>query len=279
MSDYEKRSGQIDPFVLSQYLIKKKWQRYSTRRTDITVFQYIEDGKFEQVIIPNVRTLSDYPLAVYQAVTTIASVEGRSIGQVLETLLNPYADIVKIGIHEAGAEPGTISFDGGAKLYENARRLVEASARDVLRSTDCHAGSPDELVQSFLSRCRFGKTGSEGYMLPLVCPFIIPDSEPATIFERPGEYAESLTRKVTRHLMEGVFAIKTAIDTGARPDIPLGSDFCEALAGICDQPSGSQVSFHVQWSFAVSENITLYERFELSSSHAASIEAMSKNSD
>ena len=116
-------------------------------------------------------------------------------------------------------------------------------------------------------------------MLPLVCPFIIPDSEPATIFERPGEYAESLTRKVTRHLMEGVFAIKTAIDTGARPDIPLGSDFCEALAGICDQPSGSQVSFHVQWSFAVSENITLYERFELSSSHAASIEAMSKNSD
>lgn len=277
--NYEELSGRINPFVIKRYLKAKGWIPFKTNRDDISIFQYIKDGQFEQVTIPNDRTLFDYSMALYQAVKAVADVEGKPIEQMLLTLLNPHSDIIKIRIDNPGIEPGNIPFDAAVDLYENARKLIAASARDVLHPRNYHAGRPDDSIQKFVSKCRFGQTEIGSYVVPLVCPFMDVDIgayEQLTIFDKADECAESLTRKVTRHLIEGICSIKTAIDTESELNIPVSANFCDAVVGICGQCAGALVDFHVQWSPVVRKNIPAYSIVRLNSDYIAPIEAISK---
>ena len=90
----EKLSGKISPFVIKRHLEENGWKPFETKRDDISVYQYFEDNRFEQVTIPNDRELFDFSLAMYHAVRTIAYVEGKPIEQILQTLLNPSCDIL-----------------------------------------------------------------------------------------------------------------------------------------------------------------------------------------
>ena len=277
--NYEELSGRINPFVIKRYLKGNGWVPFKTKRNDISIFQYIKDGQFEQVTIPNERALFDYSMALYQAVRIVADVEGRPIEQMLLTLLNPHSDIVKIRIDDPGIEPGNIPFDAAVDLYENARKLIAASARDVLHPRNYHAGRPDDSVQKFVSQCRFGQTEVGSYVVPLVCPFMDVDSgsyEQLTIFDKADECAESLTRKVTRHLIEGIHSIKAAIDSESELEIPVSANFCDAVIGICGQRAEALVDFHAQWSPAVRKNIPSFSSVRLNSDYIAPIKAISK---
>ena len=58
--NYEELAGQINPFVMKRYLKGNGWVLFKTKRDDISVFQYINDGQFEQVTIPNDQTMFDH---------------------------------------------------------------------------------------------------------------------------------------------------------------------------------------------------------------------------
>ena len=130
--NYKELSGRINPIVFKRYLKETGWKPAPTQRDDISVFKYNKDGLFEQVTIPNVRTLTDYSLSLYLAVRDVANLEGKPIEQVLLTLLNPCSDIIKIRIENPAIEPGNIPFDAAVELYDSARKLITASARDVV---------------------------------------------------------------------------------------------------------------------------------------------------
>lgn len=277
--NYEELSGQINPFVIKRYLKGNGWLPFIVKRDDISVFQHIKDNRLEQVTIPNDRTLFDYSMALYQAVRTIADVEGRPIEQMLLMLLNPHSDIVKIRIDDPSIEPGNIPFDYAVELYENARKLIAASARDVLHPKKYHAGRPEDSIQRFVSQCRFGQTEVGSYIVPLVCPFMDIDSglyEQITIFDKADECAESLTRKVTRHLIEGINSIKTAVDTESEMETSVSANFCDALVGICGQRAEALVDFNIQWSPAVRENVPSTSSARLNGDYIAPIRAISK---
>lgn len=277
--NYEELAGQINPFVMKRYLKGNGWVLFKTKRDDISVFQYINDGQFEQVTIPNDRTLFDYSMALYQAVRVMADIERKPIEQMLLTLLNPHSDIIKIRIADPNVEPGNIPFDAAVDFYENARKLIAASARDVLHPRKYHAGRPDDSVQKFVSQCRFGQTEVGSYVVPLVCPFMEMDTgvyEQLSIFDKEDECAESLTRKVTRHLMEGIHSIKAAVDTESEPEISVSANFCDAVIGVCGQRVEAIVDFHAEWSPAVKKNIPAFSSVRLNSDYIAPIKAISK---
>lgn len=92
--NYEELAGRIDPNVIKRHLKENGWSPFKTKRNDISVFQYVTDTRFEQVTIPNDRTLFDYSFAMYQAVMAIADIEGKPIEQTLLTLLDPHIDAI-----------------------------------------------------------------------------------------------------------------------------------------------------------------------------------------
>lgn len=277
--NYEEMAAGVNPLAFKRYLKETGWTAFQTKREDIAIYQYMRDTVFEQVTIPLDRRLCDYAHAMYTAVKGVASIENRSSEQMLLILLNPYADIIKIRIADPDVEAGNILVDRAVNLYDNARKLVVASALDILHPKPFHAGRIDDIVQKFVDQCRFGQTEIGSYVISLVCPF--GDCEGSewrqlSIFSPKEECSNSLTRKVTSHLMRGVYAIKTAVDEETDLTEGISANFCDALANIGSQNGRSILEFGAQWSPSVSSNIPQYCKVSLTGDYVAPILELSK---
>ena len=127
-------------------------------------------------------------------------------------------------------------------MYENAKRLLAATALDILHPKKYHQGRMDDCVQKFLSNCRFGQTEVGSYVVSVVCPFAELDEnedyKQLSIFSDEERCANSLTRKVTSRVMENISFIKNHIDNGEleklvlqNEDRMISANFYEALRG------------------------------------------------
>lgn len=95
--DFKKLTEKINPISFVKYLKDTGWMQFPTKKTYVKIFQISKsDSDFFQVTIPMNRDLLDYQDAMYQAIETVAFVEGQSMEQLLLFLLNPNTDILKI---------------------------------------------------------------------------------------------------------------------------------------------------------------------------------------
>ena len=150
--NYMDLAEKISPFAFVKYLRDTGWQLF-------------------QVTIPVEKNLSDYKQAMYKAVETVSEVEDKSVEQVLLYLLNPNTDILKIRLERKEIEAGNILLDDAIRIYENTKKLLAATALDILHPRKYHQGRIDESILKFLSSCRFGQTEIGSYVVSVVCPF------------------------------------------------------------------------------------------------------------
>lgn len=263
-------AGKISSLAFAKYLKETGWTQYKTKREEIRIFQLNVNNELQQITIPMQKELRDYNQAMYDAVTVLASVEKKSIEQVMLYLLNPNTDIIKIRLAKEGMESGNILFDDAIKLYDNAKKLLAATAQDIINPKKYHTGRPEEVVQKFLSGCRFGQTEIGSYIVSVVCPFAelsqLEGYQQLSIFSDEETCANSLTRKVTYKLMENIYTIKSRIDSGENnslfseaEEMKISANFYEALNGLNLDANNVKVEFKADWSPVVKDN-----RFEIS---------------
>lgn len=253
----------INPLALSRYLAQTGWTLFPFKRTDVQIYQYTREKSFWQAMVPLDRTLHDYKQTMLQTVNTVAEVENKPIEQVMLFLLNPNTDIIKIRLENKELEAGNILFDDAIQLYDNAKKLLAATALDIINPKKIHYGRIDDSVQSFLNQCRFGQTEIGSYIVSIVCPFgeISEDDgyKQLSIFSEEDACAYSLTRKVTNKLMDNLVYIKRQIDMGkldtlAKDDNGISSNFYEALNGLNFKSDHTLVDFRTEWSPNVTNN-------------------------
>ena len=200
----------------------------------------------------------------------------KSVEQLMLYLLNPNTDILKIRLDKKEVESGNIMFDDAIQLFDNAKKLIAATALDVINPKKIHYGRIDEPVQKFLSQCRFGQTEIGSYVVSVVCPFAeLSETEgyrQLSIFSDEEQCANSLTRKVTNRLMTNVATIKQEIDDGnleslANYDSPISSNFYEALSGLSMDTEDTTVEFMAEWSPTVQSNRCQYNRISVTNDY------------
>ena len=249
----------ISPLVFAKYLKDIGWAQFQSKRPYIKIFQYEKNNNFFQVIIPTEKKLSDYKEAMYKAVVTVGEAENKSVEQVMLYLLNPNTDILKIRLGKKEVEAGNILFDDAIRVYENAKRLLAATALDILHPKKYHQGRIDDCVLKFLSNCRFGQTEIGSYVVSVVCPFAELDEneeyKQLSIFSDEEQCANSLTRQVTSRVMENISFIKNQIDNGQLDKLLLqdndkiiSANFYEALGGLNLDSEEADVEFIAEWS-------------------------------
>lgn len=249
----------ISPLAFAKYLKDTGWEQFKSKRAYIKIFQYEKNDDFFQVIVPTEKKLSDYKEAMYKAVETVAVAENKSVEQVMLYLLNPNTDILKIRLEKSTVEAGNILVDDAIRMYENAKKLLAATALDILHPKKYHQGRMDECVLKFLSNCRFGQTEIGSYVVSVVCPFAELDEnedyKQLSIFSDGEQCANSLTRQVTSRVMENISFIKNQIDTGELDKLILqdndkiiSANFYEALGGLNLDSDGADVEFIAEWS-------------------------------
>lgn len=283
----------INPHAVVKYLKDTGWIPYKTKKEYVKIFQRItEKEEFYQVIIPIDKTLADYKKAMFDAIEQIALLEGQSTEQLMLYLLNPNTDILKIRLQKNDIEAGSILFDDAIHLFENAKKLIAATAQDVLHPKRFHQGRQEEAVSQFINNCKFGQTEIGSYVISVVCPFAeLDDSEEyrqLSIFSDEEQCANSLTRKVTNRIMRNVSTIKANIDNGEidkliseDEDTMISANFYEALTGMNISDQDTAVEFIAQWSPVVKSNRCEQDRVVLTNDYyqpiATTIEKLREN--
>lgn len=258
--DFNELTEKINPLAFSKYLIETGWKKIDSKRSYVSIFKYVlhQDQDFVQVTLPMDKGLGDYKWAMYKAIETVAELEKKSVEQVFLYLLNPRTDILKIRLNKPEIEVGNISLDDAINMYNNAKRLLGATAQDIVKPNKYHRGRVDDSVQEFLSNCRFGQTEIGSYVVSVICPFAELDSrgeyEQLSIFSDEERCADSLTRKVTNRVMKNIATIKEGIDSGnikrlvEMQDGLISANFYEALNGLNLEADLTNVEFNMIWS-------------------------------
>ncbi len=252
----------INPLAFAKYLKDTGWVHFQTKKKYIKVFQIEKDAEFYQVTIPMNKILRDYQEAMYKAIWTVAQVESKPIEQVILYLLNPNTDILKIRLDKKNIETGSILFDDAIRMYENAKKLLAATALDILHPKKCHKGRIDDVISLFLSNCRYGQTEIGSYIVSVVCPFAeLDDSNEfrqLSIFSEEEECEKSLTRQVTSRFMNNISTIKKQIDDGEMSRLlslegenTISVNFYESLLGLNLSSEDTSIEFWAEWSPAV----------------------------
>jgi hypothetical protein len=268
-------ADKINPLAFVKYLKDTGWIEFPTKKSYINIFQIRteDDGDF-QVKIPLDQTLLDYKEAMLQAVEIVAAREHQTMEQLLLYLLNPNTDIIKVRLERDDVEAGTILFDDAIRIYENAKKLITATAQDVLHPKYYHQGRMEEVISKFIGSCKFGQTELGSYIVSIVCPFAELDDSAGyrqlSIFSEEEECARSLTRQVTNRIMSNIYAIKNHIDEGDYSKLisedqnsMISANFYEALSGLNLEVEGSHVEFIARWAPAVKTNRSLASRVML----------------
>lgn len=249
----------ISPLAFAKYLKDTGWEVFQSKKTYIKIFQYEKGHDFFQVIIPMEKRLHDYREAMLKAVETVAKAENRSVEQVLLYLLNPNTDILKIRLDKKDVEAGNILMDDAIRIYDHAKKLLAATALDILHPKKYHQGRMDDCVLKFLAGCRFGQTEIGSYVVSVVCPFAELDEnedyKQLSIFSDEEQCANSLTRQVTNRVMKNIAYIKEQIDNGEMNKLIIqdesqiiSANFYEALGGLNLDSSEADVEFIAEWS-------------------------------
>ena len=266
----------INPLAFARYLKDTGWLLFPTKKEYVKVFQIkTAGGESFQVNLPMDKNLSDFKSAMYQAVETVAFVENQSTEQLMLYLLNPNTDILKIRLDRKDIEVGNILFDDAIRIYENAKKLIAATAQDILHPRRFHQGRMDDSISKFVNNCKFGQTEIGSYIVSVVCPFAELDEtegyQQLSIFSSEEQCAGSLTRQVTNKIMTNISSIRTHIDNGELDKLTsedeatmISANFYEALTGLNLDVEGADVEFIAQWSPVVKKNRSIYDRISLS---------------
>lgn len=253
----------ISNIDVPKYLTDCGWQRIVTKNKVFKIFQFHSEEKLFQVKIPLEKDFVDYSQLMFDVAEKVALVENKTIEQVILELINPMSDIVRVRINNDSVKNGSIYFEDAISLYENTRKLITATALDLMKKEIYHSGRPIDNVQKFIQKCRFGQTEIGSYITNVVCPFVDEEqNEQLSIFTPEDISAHSLTRRVTNKLLQAVELVKSTIDADkdlekivkTDSDEHISINFLEALQSLNIDKENSEFDLGIKWAPTIKQN-------------------------
>ena len=251
--------NEIDPYQLAAYLENKGWHLLKTKKNYVRIFQHFINGRLDkQVNIPLDKELGDYSESLRDSLYTVAGVEKISYEDLLNSLLYYTSDTIKIRLNRPSVSPGSIMMQDAISIFNNLKKLLEATAMDISCPRGIHRGRTTNLVQGFIDNCRFGQTEIGSYIVTVICPLSkddISDGNQANILTDEELYNSSMARQVTDRMMHNINMLKDNldnvidVDSNMRMlDYPISSNFVDALSGLSLKNEDAELEFIVNWA-------------------------------
>jgi hypothetical protein len=244
-TDFEQLAGSINYLAVNKYLRDLGWTELPTKRENIKVYQLDNEDGFFQVDLPESREFRDYNQAMHRVIQNISNSLGKSVEQIILELLNPLSDILKFRISGENAEFGSLLIEDGLSLFDYSKKLIAATAKDIVQPRLTHMGRPDTQTADFMKNCRLGQTEIGSYIISVVCPMATIDKNglrQLTLFDEISLSSQSFTRKVVNKLLSSVQIVKESVIKGGleelilknvdRQEDVISTDFLDALIKI-----------------------------------------------
>ncbi|WP_147040203.1 hypothetical protein [Skermanella aerolata] len=181
----------------------------------------------------------------------LSKAEDRDASAVLFDLTLAPFDVIRVRSKDAD-DYGSIRFDAGLQLHEEAKRLVVSAALAEASEVPRRAwkGRRPDSVSQYLERIRLGQTENASFSLTVLSPYSFDPAEQASLFQD-----NAFGRRVTLKFGAALAAIQDALaESVADPlpafesivDVGVSADMCQALAKLADSDAGVDVS--ISWS-------------------------------
>lgn len=252
---------QINPLEVASYLINTGWEAIKSRRPHINLFTIEREGETYEITLPLNRNFKDYSYAINNVAERIAEVEHLQLAEVVNRLITPAADVVKFRRSDIYTQNGTIPFNDGIRLFENAKKALYVVVCDLLEPKLYHKRLSLKAADAFIERCSFGQTERGSYVATIVCPFSQADkpdiANQLSLFNEIPDYSNSFTRQVTSKLMKSLSQVHTAIETKqlssiqniVNPADVISGNLLEALLELNGSDNNSaEIEISTQWA-------------------------------
>ena len=246
----------------SKLLLSSGWKKIPFRKDYIALYKKESEDQFFQIALPQTRSFRDYENVVLAAIDEYAKSEGIPQKEALLTVQYPNSDILNLRINDDQIQAGSITMDAAVRIYDNAKKLLTATAMDIIDPKKTHNGRQPQAVSSFISNCRFGQTEIGSYIIPVVCPLqsldeSTEDAQQLSLLSDEETLSYSFTRQVTSRLMDNLGVINDCVrnegNLEAIIDRPsekiISSNFIEALEELNEMKNPEDyLDFHISWA-------------------------------
>lgn len=252
------RASQISYRAMERYLSATGWKRFFAREGEMAIYRREARG-LDEVTVPEDTRFTDFADRMADAVVAIAEFEGRSPADVLQALLAPAADVIKVRVEETATADGTIGFKEGVRLFSGSKLALLATAHETVEPRSFYLRMGIREAEDFLDGCRIGQTEFGSYVVNIICPLTVPvndDDDQMGLFDPSEVAAGAFSRRVVTRFLQSVSYVVDTIERDRvghlmRPqaaDPIVSGNFLE---GLCEmQPAGENSLLHVSAEWA-----------------------------
>jgi hypothetical protein len=249
---YEARSiAALSPTHVAGYLRSRGWKDEGRFGPYGQLYTIEQGGRTETVVLPRLATIGDFPQRMTEVLGALSKAEDRDASAVLFDLTLAPFDVIRVRSKDAD-DYGSIRFDAGLQLHEEAKRLVVSAALAEASEVPRRAwkGRRPDSVSQYLERIRLGQTENASFSLTVLSPYSFDPAEQTSLFED-----NAFGRRVTLKFGAALAAIQGALAESVADPLPafesivgvgVSADMCQALAKLADSDAGVDVS--ISWS-------------------------------
>ena len=239
----------VTPRAVRVYAEGLGWQRVEGINGKIAVYKD-PVSPLRQLIVPLDERFDDYGERTAEAIHRLAEFEERPVGEILDHLLLPPADLLLFREVSADAEAGNLPLDHAVRMIDGIRKVLLSEAHSVLVPRPYHPRMSRSEAEDFVARCRLGQTDRGSFVLTVACPLDLK----ADWFDPHGE---PFSRRVTSLLMQTLEELSQAADTKQIDELVdtsrhrgISANLCEALLLIRPDGERARVQVSTSWSRA-----------------------------
>ena len=211
----------VSPSALSAYARAAGWSRQEPYRVHSDV--YLGEDRPE-IIVPRTERLGDYASVVATLIDTFASVADQDELTVYRSLVTADRDVVRVRAGESAASGVTLN--AAVDLIGGVRDMLFWAACSLREPRPVYREDGNREAVDLLSRLRLGQTDQAGGVVTVLTP-VVPAPLPGLVTDADDRNA-SVERRMTRHLVEAVTAVREVAERAAAGDA--GTLLGEAVA-------------------------------------------------
>ena len=172
----------ISPVQVEQYLATRNWVKKRLLPNDVSIWDStneIGQQRF-RIWLPETTDFADYSEAMAKVVRVLAQAENRSQIQILDDFeTEGIGDVIRLSSYDVlNRHSGTLQYDDGAQLIQQAREMTVAAALSARASSISnrsehtavfYSGRPRQ-IQTLERSLRLGQTEHGSYTIKLIVP-------------------------------------------------------------------------------------------------------------
>jgi len=276
-------SNKVNFLALQSYLRITGWQRQTSNDDSVSIYRLTFKHETFEIVIPLNRDFPDYDRGILDAVRTLSFIENKEVEQTLSDIILPFSDVLRFRIVSRDTETGTITFDDGFNLLENARMSLYTSACDLIQPA--HKRLAFSKAADFIKNCRLGQTERGSFIASIICPFVDGPQESTSqlnMFSTPEQFTNSFTRKVTRNLMSSIQIVKKSIENDSTEELldpereeKISANFLQSIVNLNEVEDKTKTDLEIIPSWApIGDIISLPKSVSISQEYLEPIKSL-----